>query len=155
MYSKLLLPNISSPTRIRSTSATLIDNIFTNDYDNTFTSGNLVTLSNHLAQILIVPIRNTTGYKEPKKVYRDFQEILGNKDIISRDLQNTNWDTELQLNSENINISTEKFISKINNLINHWVPLKELSNAKQKLQNNHGLQKGFLSLLRTKITNIK
>ena len=61
MYSKLLLPNISSPTRITSTSATLIDNIFTNNYDNTFTSGNLVTtLSDHLAQILIVPIRNAT-----------------------------------------------------------------------------------------------
>ena len=114
MYSKLLLPNISSPTRITSTSATLIDNIFTNDYDNTFTSGNLVTtLSDHLAQILIVPIRNTTRYKEPKKVYPDFQEILRNKDIISN----------------------RKIISKINNLINHWTPLKELSNAKQKLKN--------------------
>ena len=50
LYSKLLLPNISSPTRIASTSATLIDNIFTNDYDSTFTSGNLeTTLSDHLA----------------------------------------------------------------------------------------------------------
>ena len=57
MYSKLLLPIISSPTRITSTSATLIDNIFTNGYDNTFRSGNLVTtLSDHLAQILIVQI---------------------------------------------------------------------------------------------------
>ena len=108
MYSKLLLPNISSPTRITSTSATLTDSIFTNDYDNTFTSGNLVTtLSDHLAQILIVLIRNTTRYKKPKNIHHDFQEILRNKDIISRDLQNTNWDTELQLNSENINISTE------------------------------------------------
>ena len=35
MYSKLLLPNISSPTQITSTSATIMDNIFTNDYDNT------------------------------------------------------------------------------------------------------------------------
>ena len=51
-YFKLLLPNISSPTRITSTSATMIDNIFTNDYDNAFTSENLVTtLSYHLAQI--------------------------------------------------------------------------------------------------------
>ena len=92
MYSKLLLPNISSPTRITSTSATLIDNIFTNNYDNTCTSGNLVTtLSDHLAQILIVPIRNTTRYKEPKKVYRDFQEFLRNKDIISRHLQILIW----------------------------------------------------------------
>ena len=52
MYSKLLLPNIYSPTPITSTSATLIDNIFTNNCDNTFTSGNpLTTLSDHLAQI--------------------------------------------------------------------------------------------------------
>ena len=62
MYSKLLFPNFSSPTRIRSTSATLIDNIFTNNFDNVFTSGNLVTtLSDHLPQIWIVPIRNTTS----------------------------------------------------------------------------------------------
>ena len=88
MYSKLLLRNISNPTQIKSTSAMLIDNIFTNNYDNTFTSGNLVTtLSDHLAQILIVPIRNTTRYKEPKKVYRDFQEILKNKNTISRHLK--------------------------------------------------------------------
>ena len=154
MYSKLLLPNISSPTRIMSTSATLIDNILTNDYDNTFTPGNLVTtLSDHLAQILIVPIRNTTRHKEPKKVYQDFQKILRNKDIISSDLQNTNWDTELQSNLETINISTEKFISKINNLINDWAPLKELSNANKNYRISHRLQKGFLSPLRTKISN--
>ena len=126
MYSKLLIPNISSPTRITSTSATLINNIFANDYGNTFTSGNLVTtLSDHLAQFFIVPIRNTTRHKESKKVHRNFQEILRNKGIISRDLQKTNWNTELQLNLEKINISTEKFISKINNLINDWLPLKE------------------------------
>ena len=149
MYSKLLLPNISSPTRITSTSATLIDNIFTNDYDNTFTSGNLVTtLSDHLAQILIVPIRNTTKYKEPKKVYCDFQEILRNKDI-SRHLQNTNWDMELQLNSEN-NIPTKKFVPKTNNLINHWAPLKELSNAKQKLQNKPWITKEILKSIKNK-----
>ena len=63
-YSKLLLPNISSPTQITSTSAKLIDNIFTNNYDNTFRSGNLLTtLSDHLVQILIVPIQNITRYK--------------------------------------------------------------------------------------------
>ena len=111
MYSKLLLPNISSLTGITSTYSTLTDNIFTNDYNNTITSGNLVTtLSYHLTQILIIPIRITTRHKKPKKVKRDFQEILRNKDIISRDLQNTNWDMELQLNLENINISIKTFI---------------------------------------------
>ena len=38
MYSELLLPDISSLTGITSTSSTLIDNIFTNDYNNTITS---------------------------------------------------------------------------------------------------------------------
>ena len=56
-------------------------------------SGNLVTtLSDHLAEILIVPIENATRHKEPKKVHHDFKGILRNKDI-SRDLQNINWDT--------------------------------------------------------------
>ena len=73
MHSKLLLPSISSSTQILSTSVTLIDKIFTNDCDNTFISGNLVTtLSDHLAQLLIVLIRDTTRHKEPKKVNRDF-----------------------------------------------------------------------------------
>ena len=34
IYSKLLLPNTSSPARITLTSATLINNIFANHYDN-------------------------------------------------------------------------------------------------------------------------
>ena len=151
MSSKLLLPNVSSPTRIMSTSATLIGNIFTNGNDNPFTSGNLVTtLSDHLTQILIVPVRNTTRHKEPKKAQRDFQKSLRNKDIISRDLQNANWDTVLQLNLENINISTEKFIAKINNLINGWAPLKEPPNAKQRLQNKPWIIKGILKSIKNK-----
>ena len=80
MYSKLLLTNTSSLTGITSTSSKLIDNIFTNDYENTFSSGNLVTtLSYQLTQILIIPIRNTTRHKKPKKVHGDFQEIRGKK----------------------------------------------------------------------------
>ena len=42
MYFSLLLPLIFSPTRITSSSATLIDNIFTSNYNSSFVSGNLV-----------------------------------------------------------------------------------------------------------------
>ena len=70
--------------------------------------------------------------------------------MISRDLQNINWNMELQLNSENINISTEKFISKINNLINDSAPLKELSNAKQKIQTKSWITKGILKSIKNK-----
>ena len=57
---------------------------------------------------------------------------------------------ELPLNSENINKSTEKFISKINNLINDWAPLKELSNAKQKLQSKPLITKEILKSIKNK-----
>ena len=56
---------------------------------------------------------------------------------------------ELQLNSEN-NISTKKFVPKTNNLINHWAPLKELSNAKQKLQNKPWITKEILKSIKNK-----
>ena len=82
-----------------ATSATSRDNIFINDYDNTLMSGRvLTTLLNQLTQILIIPIQNTTRHKEQKLLQNNIQEIQENKDITSRDLQNTNWDMELQLN---------------------------------------------------------
>ena len=55
MYSNLLLPYIASPTRSTINSGTLINNIFSNNYDSPFTSGNLVTaLSDHHAQFLLM-----------------------------------------------------------------------------------------------------
>ena len=46
-----LLPHITSPTRITAKSSTLIDNIFSNFFDSSFTSCNIVTaLSDHHAQ---------------------------------------------------------------------------------------------------------
>ena len=84
MYFSLLLPLIFSPTRITSSSATLIDNIFTSNYNSSFVSGNLVnTLWNHHAQFLIMgnqQIRLELDSKE--HMFRDFQEIERNKDII-------------------------------------------------------------------------
>ena len=53
MYSNLLLPRIARPTRVTVNSQTLIDNIFSNNYNSSFTSENLVTtLSHHHAQFL-------------------------------------------------------------------------------------------------------
>ena len=55
MYSSLLLPHIFSPTCTTTSSATLTDNIFTNNCNSSFVSGNLVnSLSDHHAQFLIM-----------------------------------------------------------------------------------------------------
>ena len=49
MFSSSFYPLISRPTRITSTSATLIDNIFVNSFEDNFTTGLLLTdISDHL-----------------------------------------------------------------------------------------------------------
>ena len=75
MYSSLLLPHIFSPTRTTSSSATLIDNIFTNNYNYSFVSGNLVnTLSDHHAQFLIMGNQYSPLELDSKEhMFRDFQ----------------------------------------------------------------------------------
>ena len=55
VYSFLVLPHNVSQTCTISTSATLIDNIFSNNCNSPYISGNLViTLSDHHAQFLIL-----------------------------------------------------------------------------------------------------
>ena len=50
MYCNSLLPHITSPTRITARSKTLMEKIFSNSYDSTCKSGNLLTtLSDHNA----------------------------------------------------------------------------------------------------------
>ena len=53
--SNLFLPHITIQTRIIAKSSTLIDNIFSNFFDSSFTTGSTVTaLSDHHAQFLVI-----------------------------------------------------------------------------------------------------
>ena len=53
MFSQNLYPLITKPTRISSTTATIIDNIFCNCIDNTINSGVIITdISDHLPTVL-------------------------------------------------------------------------------------------------------
>ena len=129
MYSPLFLPHIFNPTRTTSSSATLRDNIFTNNYNCSFVSGNLVsTLSDHHAQFLIMGSQhNPIELDSKEQMFRDFQEIERNKNIISSLLQNVNWESELRLSCNDVNLS-ELFLRKVVKLINFWTPLQKVSN---------------------------
>ena len=55
MFSHHLLPHILHPTRVTDHSATVIDNIFSNNSQHETTSGNLITqISDHFPQFLIL-----------------------------------------------------------------------------------------------------
>ena len=75
MYSSFLLPHIASPTRTTAASTTLIDNIFTNNCNSPYTSGNLdITLSDHHARFLIMENQpNLSESKRKDQLCCDFQ----------------------------------------------------------------------------------
>ena len=64
LTSNMFVPHIIHPTRITSTTKTLIDNIFSNstNYKEGLSGNITVSLSDHLAQYLIIPdeCHNTT-----------------------------------------------------------------------------------------------
>ena len=65
IHSCTLIPRIKSPTRLTPRSKTLRDNIFSNDTANEVIAGNiLTTLSDHLAQLLLFPIKRTKPESE-------------------------------------------------------------------------------------------
>ena len=133
MYSSLLLPHIARPTRTTATSATLIDNIFSNNCNSPYISGNLViTLYDHHAQFLILGNKHSIENNKEDQLYRDFQETEKNKDTISEKLQNIDWEAELRLERNNVNLSSELLITKVNKLINFWAPLQKVSNKRKK-----------------------
>ena len=77
MYSNLLLPHIASPTCVTLNSETLIDNIFSNNYDSSFTSGNLVTtLSDHHAQFLLMEFQSKQMDNEKIQIFIETSAIL-------------------------------------------------------------------------------
>ena len=75
-YCNSLLRHIKSSTRITARSKTLIDNIVSNAYDSTFTSGNLLTtLSDHNAQFLFLENQIRTNKNIERQYYRDFNAM--------------------------------------------------------------------------------
>ena len=151
MYSNQPLPHIASPTRVTLNSETLIDNIFSNNYDSFFTSVNLVTtLSDHHAQLLLMEFQNKQMDNEKIQIFRDFSKIENNKNLINTHLEGIDWARELQVNRNNADLSSELFLKKIEQLIDFWAPFQRVPNKKKKLQNKPWITKGLLKSIEAK-----
>ena len=127
-----LIPRITSPTRVTPRSKTLIDNIFSTDTANEVIAGNiLTTLSDHLAQFLLFPIKRTKPESKANNYCRNFKQF--DPKILLHDLQNINWHTALKLNKENVDNSFDWFFQIIETLLVTYVPIEKLSIKIQKL----------------------
>ena len=140
LQSFCLLPSISLPTRVTESTKTLIDNIFFTPNKYRVSSGNLLAgLSDHLPQFLIFDhnIKNA----KTKISFRDWKNF--DEEKFLSDFSNINWETCLQLELEDPDISFDKLFNTITALVDQHVPLKFLSRKQVKNFSKPWITKGI------------
>ena len=121
MYSHGFYNTINRPTRVTSHSATLIDNIFTNDLNDYILNGILLTdLSDHYAPFNII---KTVKFIQPETVtvtYRDYNftepDVIRNTFV--EHIQNVNFDFE------SVDTSFDKLSDTLESVSNLCFPVK-------------------------------
>ena len=138
MLSSSFYPLISRPTRITSTSATLIDNIFINSLEDNFTCGLLLTdISDHLPIFQItttITNANTIPIKETKhrKITSETLALLNQK------LKCENWEDVYR--EENPQYAYTTFYKILYNAFDQTVPL-----MKQKIRHKKSYQTPWIT----------
>jgi len=97
MYSHSLFPLINKPTRVTERSATLIDNIFSNNIqDNDLLNGILLTdISDHFPVFSV----NTGKLVSEQHLYRTFRNCCQNNiSTFNDELRNYNWNERYSIN---------------------------------------------------------
>ena len=131
-------------------SATLIDNIFTNNiFTDKISSGNIVTdTTDHFSQVCIVNVNKQKLPHTKKTKLRDYSSFTANK--FMNDLNAINWE-EVSGNCD-VNKSFSHFYKTINHVVNkhHCAPLRDASVRKLKM-----LTKPWLTAVLKKSIKVK
>ena len=108
ILSNNFISHITLPTRVTEKSATLIDNIFTNNYEHNCVSGNITTyISDHLPQFFIIEDLKQIPNKEiPTISFRDHKNF--SDDAFKAELSELDWSLVTE-NSE-VNLGFETFV---------------------------------------------
>lgn len=122
MYSRCMFPVISQPTRVTSTCATIIDNIFSNDISNTLYSGILTCdITDHLPVFVVyraIPINNNKNTQKFRYTRtRTEREI----DLFRNDLIEQDWG---KVYVADVNDAYEEFLDTYVKLYNVHCPVK-------------------------------
>ena len=131
--SHFYVPHIIYPTRIahneryNTTTKTLIDNIFSNaiNYSEGFSGNITFSISDHLAQFLIIPI-DYMVHNHNNNVYKRSMKNLDKEDFIL-DLLEVDWKSTIKIDNNDPNYSFNEFEKKLNSIIDRHMPLKKLT----------------------------
>ena len=139
LASNSYLPYIIQPSRHTSHSRTLIDNIFSNVISKDIICGNITaTISDHLPQFLVSPNTFANPPSNKSNVFeRDWSKFDQENFIL--DYFDIDWSNLLNLNEENVDLSTNNFVNAMNSLLKKYAPFKKISKYKLKFKTNIGL----------------
>ena len=145
VISHYLLPHILHPTRVTDHSATVIDNIFSNNTSYETVSGNIISqISDHFPQFII--LNNVTiNYKNCSYAKRDFSNF--NKQKFKNDFDDLSMDF---IHDTNISLNS-KFGLVFQTLFEHvdcHAPLKKLNKKGLKLQSKPWINSKILRLIK-------
>ena len=139
-----LLPFILLPTRIVGNSATIVDNIFTNNTNNTIVSGNVVTdFSDHFSQFISVQ-RLKFDHKSISIYKRDYSKFSEKSFRDDVSIQNFNTDYT------NINDQFQDFYLKIEGCVNRHAPYKKLTPKEVKLNGKPWISSDIIKMIKIK-----
>ena len=146
LSSHLFLPHITQPTRIRDSSKTLIDNIFSNTLIENTISGNLTaTISDHLPQFIILPNIFSNPPSNKSNIYeRDWSNFVQENFIL--DYFSVDWNSLIN-NDKDVNLSFNNFFKRINAILDNHAPLRKVTKKKLRFRSKPwktlGLQKSI------------
>lgn len=145
---------IDKPTRVTSTTATVLDHILTNETLISIKPGVLCyDLTDHYPVFIKLNCNQKTSSTATNvKLYRPLKHF--NPSAFCNDLEekfekffNTNY---LTISENNLNCLFDQFYSIITSTIDHHAPKKKLTRKQKKLQNKPWLTKGLLKSIKNK-----
>ena len=142
-----LYPSITKPSRITTTSATLIDNIFTNKIFDIQLSGLLCNdISDHLPIYCVTKQEGVNVDLDNKFV---FTRIFNDKNLdkFKTDSANHNWDTVF--NHQDVNIAYDYFNMEFCKMFEYHFPKKKV-HAQSKCLSKQWLSKGLKNACKKK-----
>ena len=139
-----IFPMILLPTRVTKDSATIVDNIFTNNLSSPLQSGNIKTdISDHYSQFILVrnqkiDIKKITIYKRD---YSTFSETSLREDVSIQNFNN-------QL--DDVNDQFQDFYFKLQGCVDRHAPLKKLTPKEIKLEQKPWITNELLKMIKIK-----
>jgi len=148
IYSYSIMPTIYKPTRITESTATIIDNILTND-ENIIESTILITdITDHLPTILTTNLDLPLPSKKNNKVRYKRNHTNDNITNLKQKLSGVKWKEILDNNNADDDYNT--FLKTFNTLYDECVPLKKCTGNKRKEPMSPWITKGLLKSINKK-----